>query len=127
MELPDSCFYIGSFAFYGCVSLEELTLPAMLNTINPGLFYGCAFSELELPSRITAIGEQAFLACRNLTSIEIPGKVTSIGDRAFYSCIMLEEVDLPDSLTYVAPNAFDLCPVQATLPDLSDLVLWEDE
>jgi hypothetical protein len=36
-------------------------------------------------------------------------------------------VDLPDSLTYVAPNAFDLCPVQATLPDLSDLVLWEDE
>ena len=44
-----------------------------------------AFSELELPSRITAIGEQAFLACRNLTSIEIPGKVTSIGIRT--TCI----------------------------------------
>ena len=93
----------------------------MLNEITPELFAGCAFEELELPSRITSIGDQAFMVCTRLTSIDIPGRVTSIGENAFFNCVSLEEISLPDSLTYVAESAFDNCPSLTDLPDLSGL------
>jgi len=93
----------------------------MLNEITPELFAGCPFEELEIPSRVTSIGDQAFMACTSLTSIEIPGRVTSIGDNAFFCCVSLEEVELPDSLEYVAESAFDNCPSLSGLPDLSGL------
>ena len=79
------------------------------------------FEEIEIPSRVTAIGDNAFMACARLASVEIPDKVVSIGEQAFFSCVALEEVDLPDSLTYVAPSAFSNCPSLTGLPDLSGL------
>ena len=61
------------------------------------------------------------MVCTRLTSVDIPGRVTSIGENAFFNCVSLEEITLPDSLVYVAENAFDNCPSLTGLPDLSGL------
>ena len=41
---------------------------------------------------VTAVGNNAFRNCSNLTGVTIPGTVTSIGDYAFYYCGNLHEV-----------------------------------
>jgi hypothetical protein len=56
---------------------------------------------------VTAIGDNAFNRCFNLTSITIPNSVTSIGDKAFYSCSRLNTIIIPVSVTYIGFEAFN--------------------
>ena len=55
---------------------------------------------------VTAIGNNAFRNCSNLTGVTIPGTVTSIGAYAFYYCWNLHSVDFPDALTSIGAYAF---------------------
>ncbi len=48
--------------------------------------YNSYIKGIILPSNLTAIGNNAFYNCSNLTSINIPAGVTSIGNNAFYGC-----------------------------------------
>ena len=59
---------IGAYAFEGCVSLKQFTVP----------------------DSVTSIGERAFAKCCNLTQIEIFDNVISIGKDAFAECPCLE-------------------------------------
>lgn len=52
-----------------------------------------------LPPSITAIGDNAFYGCENLTNIVIPNKVTSIGKRSFGLCSALK------TITFLCENA----------------------
>ena len=58
---------------------------------------------------VTAIGNAAFLFCRNLTNVEIPNPVTSIGDNAFTSCSGLTSFEIPNSVTSIGYSAFYGC------------------
>ena len=58
---------------------------------------------------ISTIGNFAFNACRNPTSITIPGSVTSIGICAFSSCTSLISINIPNSVEYIGPEAFWGC------------------
>ena len=59
--------------------------------------------------RVTSIGESAFRACSNVTSITIPNSVTSIGDYAFYGCTGLTSIEIPNSVTSIEQWAFYNC------------------
>ena len=48
---------------------------------------------------VTAIGNRAFRASEDLTSVDIPSTVTTIGDEAFMGCINLEYVNIPPGVT----------------------------
>ena len=51
---------------------------------------------------VTAIGEQAFQAAKDLTSVTLPMKgITSIGPYAFNDCTGLTEFTLPASITSI--------------------------
>ena len=66
---------------------------------------------------VTAVGNNAFRNCSNLTGVTIPGTVTSIGDYAFYYCGNLHEVDLPDVLTSIGSYAFSQSGIHSvTIP-----------
>ena len=58
---------------------------------------------------VTSIGEDAFVACFDLTSVTIPNSVTSIGSGAFYQCGYLTSVTIPNSVTSIGRYAFWEC------------------
>ena len=59
--------------------------------------------------RVTAIREDGFHGCDNMTSIEIPDSVTTIGKKAFSNADGITSIEIPDSVTTVGPSAFWYC------------------
>ena len=59
--------------------------------------------------KVTAIGDEAFKGCSDVTAFFIPESVTSIGSYAFENCTSLANATLPDSLTEIGDGAFFNC------------------
>ena len=78
---------IGDYAFYGCESLERISLPEKTASIGQYAFYGCAsLYEFGLNVNETAlvyIGDYAFCDCTELSSVYLPDTLKFIGDYAF--------------------------------------------
>ena len=71
--IPDSCQYIGTSAFEGCLKLSEI-----------------------IPNRnLDSIADYAFADCSNIKKLDIPKSVTSIGMGALYGCSKLEKLSIP--------------------------------
>ncbi len=101
---------IGYRAFYGCTSLESITIPDSVTSIGWGAFRGCTSLEsVTIGNGVTSIGSYAFYGCTSLESITIPDSVTSIGSSAFYRCTSLASITIPDSVTSIGRYAFDGC------------------
>lgn len=58
---------------------------------------------------VTAIGEDAFASCRELTSVSLPESVTTIGTRAFMNCSALTSLEVPDNVVTIGISAFANC------------------
>ena len=58
---------------------------------------------------VTSIGEYAFLACYNLTSVTLSEGMASIGREAFWDCTNLVSINIPESVTSIASEAFWNC------------------
>ncbi|MBQ9143899.1 MAG: leucine-rich repeat domain-containing protein, partial [Paludibacteraceae bacterium] len=56
---------------------------------------------------VTEIGEDAFRACKSLTSVTIGNSVTSIGSWAFQGCSALTSITIPNSVTSIGIWAFE--------------------
>lgn len=65
--------------------------------------------DVVIPEGVTAIGDNAFLGCEELTDVVIPSTVNSIGNSAFCNCIGLEEITIPEGVTSIGNNAFGGC------------------
>ena len=48
-----------------------------------------------------------FVSCHNITEINIPSKVTTIGECAFGFCVKLNKIVLPDSIKKIGKEAFE--------------------
>ena len=83
-NILDSVIRIRSYVFYGCSSLEEITIPEGVTSIGGYAFEKCSsLEEITIPEGVTSIGGYAFDECSSLKEITIPNSVTSIGDSAF--------------------------------------------
>ncbi|MBQ7294848.1 MAG: leucine-rich repeat protein [Clostridia bacterium] len=58
---------------------------------------------------VTAIGDNAFYYCGNITSVTMGDNIESIGANAFNLCGALYEVILPEKLTEIKPQTFFMC------------------
>ncbi len=58
---------------------------------------------------VTAIGNEAFQGCSNLTEITIPNSVKIIGGGAFTNCTNLESINIPASVEAMGSNPFEDC------------------
>ena len=91
---------IGCEAFYGCSSLESVTIPTSVTSISNEAFKHCGLISVTIPNSVTSIGDYAFMYCSNLKSVTIPNSVTSIGDNAFYGCNGLTSIIVEEGNTY---------------------------
>ncbi len=110
---------IGVYAFAGSEDLESVSIPASVTSIGNFTFADggantttpltVSFAEGSTP---LTIGEGAF-GYANLKFIDIPNRVTSIGESAFSGCSKLESVSIPASVTSIGNYAFQYCGTNA--------------
>ena len=109
-EIPNSVTTIGSYAFYYCTGLTEVTIPNSVTSIGYGAFRDCTgLTSVTIPDSVTSIGDGAFYGCDGLTSVTIPDSVTTIGSYAFIDCTGLTSVTIGNSVTSIGDSAFYGC------------------
>ena len=134
ITIPAKVERIGEYAFYNCYDysggLKTVTFAenSCLTTIEEHAFYRCMYLEkIEIPASVTSIGGYAFNSCEDLkelafapnsqlksigeyafgavstdtvspayTSVQIPASVTEIGQSAFYHCTELKTVEFEE-------------------------------
>ncbi len=86
---------------------ESYTIPTGVTSIGDNAFAACRYlTSVTIPTGVTSIGDGAFDYCSELTSVTIPAGVTSIGGHAFSQCSRLTSITIPDSVTSIGINAF---------------------
>jgi len=94
----------------GCRELSSINLPNKLSAIGNKAFSGChSLMSIIIPEYLATIGEQVFLDCTRLDSVFIPKNVSSIGNNAFENCYSLTAITLSDSLVSIGKFAFYGC------------------
>lgn len=106
LTVGDDLRGIGSYAFYGCTSLQGISLSNGLNTIGNYAFAGCINMnsiDMDVSSNLTAIGNHAFYDCERLKGFAVPINVRVLCDSAFEACYSIGSN--PNS----ASTSMDLC------------------
>ncbi|HIZ91940.1 MAG TPA: leucine-rich repeat protein [Candidatus Bacteroides merdavium] len=95
---------------YFKVPIEEFKLPQGITGLGEYAFHACDdITSVNLPDGVASIGAYAFNGCDNLTSVTLLDGVTNIGERAFNGCSNLTSVTLPEGLTSIGAYAFYNC------------------
>ena len=72
-------------------------------------------TSVNISASVISIGESAFENCQFLTSVNIPASVTSIGRNAFLSCRRLATVNFSEGLVEIGYQAFAKCGALKTI------------
>ncbi len=94
IEIPATITEIGEGAFAECNKLATVTFAASsgLEKLGDGAFFGCVLLEaVALPAGASVMGSLTFSGCTALTTVTLPS-VTSIGAYTFEKCENLETV-----------------------------------
>ena len=111
------------YAFNGCSSLADISLPASLTSIGGSTFQNCtSLAEITLPASLTSIGKYAFNGCSLLTRvINLENtQLTSISSELFRGCSSLTEIALPAGVTLIEQSAFNGCKLLARVLNLEN-------
>ena len=124
VDFSDSLIQLEQGAFYDCTSLQEVSLSANLNVIEDYVFGYCSFNYIEIPAKVTEIGDHAFMECDSLQRMILPDGLKKIGDGAFGNCDQLSTIVLPEGLESIGEGAFALCDSlrMVILPDSLQLI-----
>jgi len=126
--IPDGVTKIGSQVFSFCNSLISIDVDpenSNYSSENGVLFDktrttliccpGGKKGNYIIPYGVTAIGDEAFFYCKDLTSITTPLSVIKIGDRAFSNCDTLITINIPNQVSYIGEEAFAFCSNLASI------------
>ena len=93
-----SLWRIGSWAFYNCYNLQNLTIPEGVTEIGNAAFYGCTYLEdMVLPSSVQEIGDNGFALCAKLKQIHVKATTPpTIQAKTFFDVNRLIPVYVPD-------------------------------
>lgn len=101
---------VGNNAFASDTKLESVTNleNTQVSQISEAMFCECSsLYEILLPNTITSIGNEAFEACKKLTSVDLSKtKTATIGVKGFAYCDNLSKIQFPTTLTLIDDGAF---------------------
>ncbi len=120
VTIPQGITSIGIAAFVFCNGLESVSIPDSVTNIGSSAFFNCtALTGIVLPDGIQAVPDYLCYGCIRLSDASLPDSAESIGTAAFYNCQSLESISLPGNLTSVGNSAFDSCTslCDLTLPE----------
>ena len=110
ITIPNSVTYLGKSIFRNCSSLTSITIPDGVTSIWDYSFTCCTgLTSITLPDNITYISQDAFSGCSNLSSIKLSNQLSFIGVAAFQGCSSLTSISLPNSLYEIGNYAFSGC------------------
>ena len=95
-----SLWRIGSWAFYNCHQLQNLTIPEGVTEVGDAAFYGCTYLEdMVLPSTIQEIGDNGFALCAKLKKIHVKAATPpTIQAKTFFDVNRQIPVYVPDEV-----------------------------
>ena len=121
-KIPQSVSSIGSYAFYRCLTLENIFIPKSVTVISKDAFR--RFGMLSFESIVVEEGNPAYDSRDNCNAIietntnrlivgcsntVVPTTVTTIGEAAFEFCQLIVKIDIPDNVIDIEPHAFYGC------------------
>ncbi len=111
VTIPATVKTINNYAFNLCFGLTSVTFEgdSQLITIGNAAFGSTAISSITLPSKVQYIAENAFEYCENLTSVTIPNSTKTIFGGAFAYCTKLSTVTIGSKVSDIKSGAFTGC------------------
>ncbi len=114
VTIPDTITEIGYYFFSVLDGVEELTVPASVNTFrhsskaDTGELH--TFTGMESLRKITFIGDLkelgGFKDCKKLETVVLKGSVEKIVADAFYNCVSLKNITIPEKVKDIGETAF---------------------
>lgn len=99
---------IGYQAFANCSTLQYITIPNSVTTIESWAFVGSSLQTITIPESVTEIQDYTFDNCISLSTVTLPEGLTKIGNHAF-SRSGLTQINFPSTLTTIGSYAFENC------------------
>lgn len=116
LTVGENILAIGDYAFYGCATMQSISLANGLRDIGNGAFGECINLQscnIASNANITAIGKDAFYNCRSLREFTTPIGLRALGDNCFEGCTGLTSVNLTSagamSLNRLGDSLFKNC------------------
>ncbi|MDO4957789.1 MAG: leucine-rich repeat domain-containing protein [Prevotellaceae bacterium] len=112
ITIPSSIKIIQNYTFEGCTSLTTVNASS-ITSIGNYAFRNTGITSIAASgafANLTAIGEEAFSGCNNLTSITLPATLKTISKSAFTGT-KLTEVIIPAATTTIGNSAFENVPL----------------
>jgi hypothetical protein len=108
---------IDNRAFYNCINLPEINMPASITQIGDYTFSNCtSLTTFNIPESVKSIGKYAFSGCTGLTRVNLVNNgLTAIGEFAFKNCVNLTSIALPPSFIITNQNIFEGCKILLTI------------
>ena len=109
LTIPGTVATIADYAFVNASNLASLTIAESDTALAlPACcFYGNSkLTTLEIPERVTEIGDKCFYACYGLTSVTLNEGLQTIGASAFYNVTKPRKITIPSTVTDIGLGAF---------------------
>ena len=118
VKIGDGITGIGDYAFSGCKSLEELTIPEGVKKLGTRIIADTYIEKIKIPSTVVesdsvyifntgyfgALGGDAVL-----TEVEFAEGMTKIPSNICYGANTVEKITIPSTVTSIGSNAFNGC------------------
>ena len=110
ISLPNGLTSIGSFAFKGCVHVEEISIPLGVEEIGSFAFSECnMLTSIELPDSVIDVGSGAFSYCSSLGTIKLSENLNWLKSGLMANCPALISVNIPNKVTKIDDYVFKNC------------------
>lgn len=108
--IPDTVTEIKKGTFYGCSSIQNVTVSEGVRSICTNAFAICTgLKTIAIPESLEKIGSEVFWGCSSLEEFSIPECMKTIPEGMFAGNKSLKTIEIPDGITAIEWNAFAFC------------------